>query len=316
MLMSFATFFSYCVCAAVSLKVLDFQRISDDVEKDGISTATADSGILLPSSFVICTSHYQKRINASSNSIFVLYVDEQFENRWFTLGLWEDAFWIEFNNASWIPFHRTPLVELKTWINVCVEINIVTKIFKLSVNGEVLQRGSTEFNFRENYNLNLKLGQTENSWSLQKYQFVGMVRSVNIFSMKVLKNISVENLSNEPESYEKIADLLSWDDTNWNLYGSNVQWKTIEDDPLYSDSIKLPHLLSFQVARKVCSLLGGYISDVSENQNVTKLDLMVENIDPFGFWIPYTDEIKENEFVNYYTGDMLRSDLVMRHLRI
>ena len=52
MLMSFATIFSYCVCAAVSLKVLDFQRISDDVEKDIISTATADSGILLPSSFV------------------------------------------------------------------------------------------------------------------------------------------------------------------------------------------------------------------------------------------------------------------------
>ena len=84
MLMSFATIFSYCVCAAVSLKVLDFQRISDDVEKDVISTATADSGILLPSSFVICTSHYQKRINASFNSIFVLYADEQFENRWFS----------------------------------------------------------------------------------------------------------------------------------------------------------------------------------------------------------------------------------------
>ena len=100
MLMSFATIFSYCVCAAVSLKVLDFQRISDDVERDVISTATADSGILLPSSFVICTSHYQKRINASFNSIFVLYADEELENRWFTLGLWEDAFWIEFNNAS------------------------------------------------------------------------------------------------------------------------------------------------------------------------------------------------------------------------
>ena len=304
MLLNFATI-SYLVCAAVSLKVLDFQRISDDIE-ESISTATAASGILLPSNFVICTSHYQKRINASSHSIFVLYVDEEFETRWFTVGLWEDAFWIEFNNASWIPFHRTPLLELKTWINICVEINIKTKLFKLSVNGEDLQEGRTKYNFRNNYNLHLRLGQTENSWSKEKYQFVGTVRSVNIFTSKVLKNISLENLSNEPENYENIADLLSWDDTNWNLYGSNVQWKTIEDDPLYSDVVKLPQPLDYRIAKKSCTKFGGYISDTSEIQNLTKLNQFVDKVDPFGFWIPYTDEIKEGEFVNYYSGDKIR----------
>ena len=306
MLMSFAATFSYLVSAVVSLKVLDFQRSFDDIEKEGISTATADLDIILPTNFVVCTSHYQKRINASQNSIFVLYEDEQFETRWFTVGLWEDAFWIEFNNATWIPFHRTPLLELKTWINLCVEINIVTRIFKLSVNGEDLQQGSTEYNFRESYNLHLKLGQTENSWvAPEKYQFVGMVRSLNIFSTKVLRNISLEKLSINPESYEKIADLLSWDDTNWNLYGSNVQWKEIEDDPLYSDVIKLPNLLTYKIARKGCKLLGGYISDISENENFARLNEMADNIDPFGFWIPYTDEVKEGDFVNYHTGDRI-----------
>ena len=305
MFISFATIFSYFVCAAVSLKVLDFQRISDDIE-ESISTATAASDILLPSNFVICTSHYQKRINASSHSIFVLYVDEEFETRWFTVGLWEDAFWIEFNNASWIPFHRTPLLELKTWINVCVEINIVTKLFKLSVNGEDLQEGRTKYNFRENYNLHLRLGLTENSWSKEKYQFVGAVRSVNIFTTKVLKELSLENLSNEPENYENIADLFSWDDTNWNLYGNNVQWKTFEDDPLYSDVVKLPQPLDFKIAKKSCNKFGGYISDTSEIQNLSKLNQLVDKVDPFGFWIPYTDEAIEGEFVNYYRGDKIR----------
>ena len=305
MLMSFATIFSYFVCSAVSLKVLDFQRISDDLE-ERISTATATSSILLPSNFVICTSHYQKRINSSSHSIFVLYVDEEFETRWFTVGLWEDAFWIEFNNASWIPFHRNPLLELKTWINVCVEIDIVTKLFKLSVNGEDLQEGRTKFNFRENYNLHLRLGQTENSWSKDKYQFVGKVRSVNIFTTKVLKNISLENLSKEPENYEKNADLFSWDYTNWNLYGSNVQWRTIEDDPQYSDVVKLPHQLDFKIAKKSCHKFGGYISDTSEIQNLTKLNQLVDKVEPFGFWIPYTDEVKEGEFLNYHKGDKIR----------
>ena len=302
-----ATICSFFVFAAVSFKVLDFKRSYDNIERDGISTATPDSSFPLPPSFIVCTSHYQKRINASSNSIFVLYEDEHFENRWFTIGLWEDAFWIEFNNASWIPFHRTPLLELRTWMNVCVEFNIKTKLFKLSVNGEKIQEGTTTYNFRESYNLHLELGKTENSWAKPKiFQFVGMVRSVHIFTTKVLNNNSLEDLSKEPENYTKHSDLLTWDDTKWNLNGSNVQWITMKDEFLYSDVIKIPQPVSFHEAMRGCSILGGIVSDTTELKNVTKLDQMVS--EPFGFWIPYTDESKESEFVNIYTGKQLGSD--------
>ena len=281
-------------------KVLEFQLKNRNVTT--LSSATPDISPVLPAKFVVCFTSFQKRLNHSSNALFSLYEDDQHQSRWLSLGLWSDQFvWADLNNNTWIKFSKVPLTWLRSWMSFCLDIDTETGIFQLSINGQSPHRGSVKKDFKENQRLYLRLGIVESSWFEEQFQFVGFIKSFEVFSHKILEKRPLESLSRVVGR----ADILNWNNVNWRLSGDSVKWVDEEDDAsdLFPDEpgpkILIPKAMSFSQAVESCGNFGGNMTDVSDNTNATILDQLVEG-DTGHFWVPFSDAEEEGQFKNIY----------------
>ena len=288
-----------------AVDILDFKM--NDKNSSVFSTATlkTSNAVTLPDHFILCSSHVQKRINASTHSIFVLYEDESLTRRWLTLGLWEDGFWLDLNDNSWIKFPPLPHTQLRTWISLCLEVNTGLHAFKMSVNGGTASERKSDNELKRFYPLYLQLGITENSWYTERFQFVGQIRFIRIFNGSILMKYSLEELSLNSSPHDDNAAILSWNTAKWNLQGETVSWVSTENESMYLETIKLPTKMSFSGSKESCSKFKGHIADVSQIGDAAALDTMAAG-DPFGFWLPYSDAEQEAVFANIYTGRQIR----------
>ena len=270
----------------------------------------------LPDSFVLCSSHKQKKVDGKTP--FTLYGEDGSPWLAFSIWLWNSkvVLFADVQRGTWLRFHEISPPWTHVWLHVCAAVDTMTGNLTLSLNGkEAMTKHSEKLKTNKPPLLNghLSLGMTNSSRLSTRSggirQFYGSITNLNILLCQQRTN--VQELTKKP-CYIR-GDFLAWSDMRFsesnNFKMKEVEWECEEQENMRE--VRLPIMTSWLEANKTCTTLGnGHLSQLDSKDNKQCWSKRTERIKPEGicnkFWLPISDDAEEGFFRNTVTKKIER----------
>ena len=278
--------------SAISIKVFLFNSTDESAQ---LSTALLASSPrdALPEKFTVCFAMKQDKIDQRSPFL----IRDRNKQAWIAPSVWHSgglALWFEIGKREWIKFHEIEN-PWKFWSHICAEIDTVTSIISVSLDGRPPLTKSSKI-LRDGIpgKLQLELGITETSIKYGGIRpFHGKVSNIHFHFVD--GQTSLASLSMNPCG--KKGSYLAWSEMSFTRRGRSVfQLEEKNDEvcdvlPHFYNAI-LPAEMSWTSANHLCKVLGGgTMTGVEDNQDVEGL---ADQIEGFAescpvLWLPLSD---------------------------
>ena len=266
----------------------------------------------LPSKFIICSSHQQGSVN---NRGFYQLLGEDGQPWWGSVwwqssgsGTVELSAYVD---KDWISLGFIQDPKLFYWYVTCVDIDTEQETVSAAVNGIkigqdiVIKDKGLNKNKPDMLRNNILIGK----WQEQNkiFQFIASVSNINIY--KSQSNLDIEMLSREPCITP--GTYFSWEQMSWNLSGSSIQEKEMEDDFVCNQSETFNLAISFSISQRSASLLceklgHGQMTAASSEEDLAKfIDWFEDTTSTHNcpkIWTPFSDLEEEGMFRNIHDG--------------
>ena len=199
------------------------------------------------------------------------------------------------------------------WIHVCVEINSIQNVVKVSVNGGNISTMTGALKPTEERQLSMFIGlPPPDIRSSYPRQFIGMVSNINIYLFNT--ELNIQKLSSDPCLHATRGDFMAWEDSDWIKHGDGQHLLEVEleapdvcnENPLIT--MPLPLEMSWQDANQTCHLLStsGNLADIRNNHDVHK---MVESSSQSCdyMWTPYVHDGQRQTYISSNDGQEIRN---------
>ena len=201
------------------------------------------------------------------------------------------------------------------WVHVCVEINTVQNVVKVSVNGGNISTMTGALKPTEERELSMYIGkpppEIRDSYPRQ---FTGMVSNVNIYKFNT--ELNIQGLSSDPCLHTNSGDLLAWEEAEWIKHdnGSHLLEIEMEAAQVCNENLEirmpLPLEMSWKDANETCTMLStsGTLADIRNNQDVHKMvDSSSQSCDYM--WTPYLLDEERGTYISSNDGQEI-GDLI------
>ena len=292
-----------------SVRVLDFGSAIYAAPNTSLTFAvlTNMTEEKLPDQFILCFSVKQNKLDGKIP--FALYGEDK--KPWLAFSFWKGSsgvsLWADVQTGNFTKLHSIEKPWTHVWMHLCAEVDTVTGDMAVSLNGgtPIIGRDENLLTNKPSYlKDNIKIGLSkENYFALGSDQFFGFVSNINIFTSN--KSQSLESMTSNPCNQ---GDFMAWSITGLEKTGINL--KITEDDDVCSHTntydIILPGLASWHEADHQCKGLG-QMTKIDDATDLKKIVALVKEntMSCTGVWMPISDEVKEGEFLNTYTQELV-----------
>ena len=189
--------------------------------------------------------------------------------------------------------HHMILKSAIEWVHVCVEIDSIQNVVKVSVNGGNISTLTGVLTPRETRQLSMFIGiPPPDIRSSYPRQFTGLVSNINIYLHN--SQLDIQEISADPCLHATSGDFLAWEGTDWIKHGDGDHLLEVDmeaadvcnENPVIR--MALPLEMSWLDANETCHMLStsGTLADIRTNQDVHK---MVESTSQSCdyMWTPY-----------------------------
>ena len=194
------------------------------------------------------------------------------------------------------------------WVHVCVEINSIQNVVKVSVNGGNISTMTGALKPTEERPLSMLIGipppDIRNSYPRQ---FIGMVSNVNIYKFNT--ELNIQRISSDPCLHATRGDFLAWEDAEWIKHGvgEHLLEVDMEAAQVCNENLEirmpLPLEMTWLDANETCHMLStkGTLADIRNNQDVHK---MVESSSQSCdyMWTPYLLDEQRGTYISSNDG--------------
>ena len=308
--MVWTVFYFCCITArlSTSVRVVDF-----DAARFAKPGSPKSSAILtnvpekeLPQRFILCFSSKQGKID--SRSPFVLYGEDS--RPWLAFYFWTSeggaSLWVDIHKGTFVNIQNVPKPWTHVWKHVCADIDTVTGMIGVSINGgETVFVNIEELKEGKPNNLagKIVIGLSDtNLPSVFNTQFFGSVANINVFYQNGAK--SVGEISSSPCDQ---GDFMSWSGIELDIseQANVIYADSLCDEQRDAYTLVLPFLASWYRGDHICRSMGN--AKLTEIASVKKLNLTVDFVRETKklctrLWLPISDTEEESVFRNTNTG--------------
>ena len=300
------SFFWMTIRLSTSVRVVDFDaaRFAEPGSPKSSAILTNVPEKELPQRFILCFSSKQGKID--SRYPFVLYgEDDQPWLAFFLTGGETANLWVDIHKGTFVNLQDVPKPWTHVWMQVCADIDTVTGMLGVSLNGgktvsiniEELKAGKPNYLAAK---IVLGLSDT-NLPSVFDTQFFGSVANLNIFNQNGGK--SVDEMSRSPCDQ---GDFMNWSDIELDISEkANVIFTDSPcNGPRKAYTMVLPFMASWYRGDHLCKSMGN--GKMTEIASVEKLNLTIAFVrETKGWctrlWLPISDTEEEGLFRNTNT---------------
>ena len=194
------------------------------------------------------------------------------------------------------------------WIHVCVEIDSVQNVVKVSVNGGNISTMTGALKPTEDRQLSMFVGlPPPDIRSSYPQQFTGMVSNINIYLFR--PELNIQSLSSDPCLHATRGDLLAWEEADWIKHDDGRHLLEVEleaaevcnENPLIT--MPLPLEMSWSDANQTCHMLSttGTLADIRNNQDVHKMVASTSQSCDY-MWTPYVHDEQRDTYLSSNDG--------------
>ena len=245
------------------IKLFTFNQANE--ESVSYAMLEESAHLILPKSFVLCTSHLETSIDG--RSFMTIYGDD--EHPWLAMSIWSyEAIPILFvsrtisDKTVWTRIMDIKETWLNFWIHICMHVDTETEILNVSINGEALVKEKLNgLNAQRptNFNKKIYVGLSHQNRQLDPQQFVGSVTNINIFDGNTANKNKIQEMSKNLSSLE--GSIISLNSI-WMLKG-NVIEEEEEDEKICFEResyvVAIPVSMGLSQGLDICKKLGNSI---------------------------------------------------------
>ena len=212
----------------------------------------------------------------------------------------ENSIWLLTVDHNWLKLGDFELESAGQWIHACVRFSKTEGVIQTSVDGRAVETFDISYNSSVD-SFNITLG---TRYRYFNHFWAGLVTNINLFLDDT--SLDLRTMSADPCRNAAQGDFLSWENMTWIQEGDVLEVIDMDEAGVCGQgkfyNLPLPSSgLTWSEAHRLCSLVGeGRLTDI---QTVEDLENLISSYPTCkSFWAPYTDEVEEGRFVNFYTG--------------